>query len=552
MKEFDRLKNEIEAVRDEIFRLADETAITYRETPDKSNLPQIWKESKNKISQLRQKEKQLSARLNDIYMDDLKEGGNAAIYADAARLLNDFLDYVFFDLSKTIMMQKEEPSGIILIGITGYSIDRFSDHFAEIVNDQRNGAFRPAASSIRLEEEQTKKFITASLLSRHLEALKGSQEEKDLRKLIRNTVKSSAYVERIRQDNQSYSAVLLNNKNTLPVYHGESFDRIAKVSRRIMSEEPGTDNLRYESPDRNFSMTISDISKISKNISVRTHALLSIALCIFTAENNNLPKPKKGIKPEYESYTVRFLADDYIRLMGYDITEHIMGNPEDQAKESARVEHVRAEARRDIKQDLELLHGITVRTKERRRRMMYTITPTTGLEGKYISITFNPDIIEYLAMLPKTQYPLWLPRLSGRYSNAYRIGNKLMTHYSMKQNHNFETQNRLKVKTLLSATDLPTYEDLEKETYSGRNETRKWRHRIKEYFETALNQLLTLEDGGLESWHYERTGSGMITQEEADSIADFKEYSELLIVFFPVNPPEYAELGRRKENIQNV
>lgn len=553
MNELTRIKKEISSMQTEMNLIARDMTMRRATDPEEADKKKAWRESKARINDITRQIDALTDRMNVLYLDELENtGGKAAIYSDAAALTADTLDYMFHTMNTYIQAtEKDIPEdGHLVIGINYQGIDRFSAEFPQTVAKQRTDGFNPETTCTRFDEKSMKLFFN-DLLSDHLERLKGSPEEKALKKLIRNTLKSSPYIEHTEKKSTAYSSILLNGRGTLPIYHGQAFDNMAKVTRKKMIFDPAREKLAYGKKDDPFFMEISDISKLKSNISVRTHALLSVALCVFTAENNRLPKPKKGIQPEYHDYTVRFLADDYIRIMGYDITEKIMNTLEEQAAEHKRASREKYEARRDIKNDLDLLHSIYIDVKHGRNRYRFTVTPSTGIEGDYIYIKFNSDIIGYLAALPKTQYPLWLPRISGRNSNSYRIGNAMMNHYAKRNNHRQDENysgnyNRLKVKSLLSYTDLPTVEELKEVRYSGDvgNDARKWRERIKARFEDALNNLVQLENGGLNSWHYERTGIGEISQEDVDKIKSFDEYSDLVIVFDPVNPPDFEELGK--------
>lgn len=546
MNELARIKKEISVMQTEINLITRDMTMRMTINPEEADKKKSWIESKARINDLMHLIDELTDRMNVLYLDELeKTGGKSAVYSDAAALTSDTLDYMFHIMNIYIQAtEKEIPEDDhLVIGINYQGIDRFSEEFPQIVTKQRTDGFNPESTCTRFEEKSMKQFFN-DLLSDHLERLKGSPEEKALKKLIRNTIKSSPYIEHTENKSTVYSSLLLNGRSTLSIYHGDSFDNMAKVTRKKMNYESITDISSYGAKNDRFYLEIRDISKLKGNITVRTHALFSIALAIFTNANSNLPKVKKGTAPDYQSYTVKFLADDYIQLMGYDITENIMSTPEEQEAEHKRVSRIKYEARRDIKNDLDMLHSIYLDFKHGRSRYKFTITPSTGIEGDYIYIKFNSDVVGYLATLPKTHYPLWLPQISGRNPNSYRIANKMMNHYSNRKNHLQGNFNRLKVKTLLSYTDLPDIEDLKKTEYGKYLAAWDWKQRIKIPFETALNNLVTMEKGGLDSWHYEKTGIGEISQKEADGMKRYEDYSDLIIVFDPINPPGFEELGR--------
>ena len=500
------------------------------------------------FARLKEKKTILDREQNDLHMENLKEKGSAAVYADAEKYLKDFLDYIFYN------------SYMYTAGsIVRAPVFRFSDDFIEKTYLRKYKVFNPAGPQILLEESDIKDYIKNYVLHDHRRLLKGTPEEKQLNRLIRDTLKNADFVQSFNKTATNYAAVLLSS-NTLPVYRDAAFDEIARISRGLMEEEYTQNEYGESIPSKLtysngwFSMEILDVSKLSKNVSIGTHKLLIIALAVFTGQYRKLERPKNNHIPEYQSCTVIFPADKYIRLLGYDIDEKTYRDPKDQAAEHLRAQRVRSEARRQISQELELLHNIRITIKKGRSTANYTITPTTKLEGNDISVTFNPEIIAYLALLPsKTRYALWMLRIPVRQSNTYRIALKMMNQYTIQSNHlvkglnKVKNCNRLKVKTLLKCTDLPTVEELSKKVYGAdqRNEARKWKARIKKPFETAVNNLLDLEAGGLKSWHYEITGNGKISQEEVDAIASFSEYAELVVVYDLAEPPTDEEIGLR-------
>ncbi len=492
----------------------------------------------------------LDREQNDLHMEELKEKGSAAIYADAEIYLNDFLNFILYNSNiHNAWSIVREP------------VFRFSDDFIEKVYLQQFQLLSSDGSNVRLNEADIKDYIKNYVLQNHRQLLKGTPEEKKLNRLIRDTLRNADFVQSFNKTTADYAAVLLGG-NSIPVYRSETFNEIARISRGMMKEEYTQNEYGESIPEKltysngSFSMEIFDVSKLSKNISVNTHKLLMIILGIFAGQYGKLEKPQKKHTPEYPSFTVRFPSELYIRLLGYDIDEKIYPDRADQEAEHQRVLRTRSEARRLISQELELLHHITIKAKAGRSTAVYTITPTSKLEGDTISVTLNPDIIAYLAQLQsKTRYALWMLRIPHRQSNTYRIALKMMNHYTIRSNHILKGNNkkkifnRLKVKSLLECTDLPTITDLSNKTYGPdkRSEARKWRYRIKEPFETAVNNLLDLDVGGLKSWHYEITGNGPITQEQVDAITNFDEYADLVVVYDFAEPPTDEEIGLRNK-----
>ena len=152
---------------------------------------------------------------------------------------------------------------------------------------------------------------------------------------------------------------------------------------------------------------------------------------------------------------------------------------------------------------------------------------------------FSPKFAEYLKTLPFSYFHTGLLGISAKSGTAYRIGLKMNEHFSIINNQIQQTATRLKVSTLLEKTQLPTYEDLQKE-----GNTRQWETRIKEPFENALD---TLTGKVISDWNYTKAKGEPLTDEEAESITDYKNFSNLLIQFEILDPPDLTKHIEKKK-----
>ena len=143
--------------------------------------------------------------------------------------------------------------------------------------------------------------------------------------------------------------------------------------------------------------------------------------------------------------------------------------------------------RRTIKKDLEtLLHSsVEAEEKIKGQKTHYSGLNYIGkydIKGNTIEIEFTLTMGEYLTSLPLLTYSQALYRINNREINAYAIGEALCLHYSQENNVVKETENKLRVETLLNYTSFPTWEELKEHKWS-------WEEKVKEPFERALDIL---------------------------------------------------------------
>ena len=155
---------------------------------------------------------------------------------------------------------------------------------------------------------------------------------------------------------------------------------------------------------------------------------------------------------------------------------------------------------------------------------------------------FGQNFANYLRQLPITQYHRGLLSVDARSETAYRLGLKFTQHFSIDNNQKRGTANRLKVKTLLAAADLPTLSDLQNETP---DDSRHWERRIKEPFEKALDELTGKV---LSNWEYVKVKGVQLSDAEAGSITDYETFAQLLVQFDLIDAPDHKDrLARRAE-----
>ena len=119
------------------------------------------------------------------------------------------------------------------------------------------------------------------------------------------------------------------------------------------------------------------------------------------------------------------------------------------------------------------------------------------------------------------------------------MGYKMTVHYNMDNNQIRGTAQRLKVKTLLEVTSLPSVKSASVKKYG-------WQERIKEPFENSLDALTKC--GLLTDWEYTHSKGVPLTDEEATSFSSFEEWADTLVQFTLADAPDHtARLARRAE-----
>lgn len=466
---------------------------------------------------------ELTDRLQELHVYSF--GDPAKIYKDGCMLLEDAIQVIYMHFYRsvidgTISATKNEP--VLISVVNNLRIHRFSVDFhrslAEFSDLNLSGDNLP----IFLEEKSMLDLVKTEILKYHLHALEGLPERKRLTTFVDQTLKDSPYIRRKTSSTQSRIGVeALTVNDMLPMYHFSGFDRMAALNRSDFEADGVTNQLSYENTDNDdyFSMVIKGIEKFMPSIPLNCHKLFALALALFSWQNPKL----KDNKPS--TYTVMIPIGWYISMLDVNTSEN--------------------EARRRIRNDLKTLYNASVRIKsqkyghgEFRLIQAYTTKPS------FITITFGTKIIDFFAQLPKTKYALWTLPIGGKENaNTYRLGNKLVTHASMKNNQFKGTSNKLSVSSLLAVTDLPTISTLQKRGRDGKTSERKWRQRVKQPFEKAMDDLVTRENGGLLSWHYAQPGSAgkKISRDDVDQIASYQEYSKIMIVYELALLPVYAD-----------
>lgn len=457
----------------------------------------------------------------------------AAIVKDAKQQIEDAITYTYRGLVEAFKVQDE---------IRGYKqinsplAAPLPEDFKADAEAMKKAGLNPVESGFLLDATQLVVYIRRSVIWRHLQALKKNKTAlKEVLDYIIDAVENSPYttqkVEIDKADRLETNAIY---KSLMPMYHGKATDALARLNVREDSRDIIADRAVIE--DRDITVIINDISKTKGDLSVSTHKLLSTAVAEF-ARLNNYSKHGGG-KLEHKVYIP---LKDYLIARGYDIEEHETDTPEEAEKEKKRAVNMLKFQRKRIREDLDILYSISIKWSERIKGadkdfMEKRILQGKGIKNGYIYIDFASDFAEYIASLPMTQYPKQLLSVDDRNKHAYLIGLKLVEHYNMDNNQIKGTADRIKVSNLLSVTNIPIEDILEKDR-------RHWERRIKEPFEAALDALT---EKVINNWEYIKAQNEDLTEQEAYNITDFNDFKELFIRFELTETADHSERLQRR------
>lgn len=338
----------------------------------------------------------------------------------------------------------------------------------------------------------------------------------------------------------------------LPVLQGRATNALAIMATRsaLIVKDPisHSGKIRVGRNGEEVIGIIKDDKLISK-LGVGAHKLLMTAISTFTANNHTGERAR-----QVKATEVLIPLKEYAKKKGYKLDAQPTSTPEEEKKEAQRIKNEFKNARRAIEKDLEVLYNFSFQWKEKIRGKEEDlgerrVIDEYAIERGYIKINIAKSFSEYLIKLPISQYPIALLSLAENQKNAYSIANFMSLHANNDNNIRGGTSNLLKVKTLLSYTNLPSIEDVKKKRKS-------WTERIKEPLERALDALgdsyeadnkegKSVERKGcglLESWEYCHSKGVPLTDKEAKSLIDsFEVWSETLVKFTLKEAPDHRD-----------
>ena len=302
----------------------------------------------------------------------------------------------------------------------------------------------------------------------------------------------------------------------MPMFHSTAMDEMARFTRRDARPDRITGNALIVGDD--VKLLVKGWDKLAASLGINTHKLLCTAVALFTRYNN------VGNKESRKTYTISIPLKEYCTLLGY--------LNDDAAQDTKRMQNALKDAKKKIRKDLELLRSSDITVPGRNGDFItVAIIGTYSIKQGYIHITLDPVFAEYLVKLPITPYPAMLLGIDARKPNAYLIGLKLSEYFCMDRNQRTGQADRIKVKNILKATQLPTIKEV--------RESRKgWEERIKEPFERTLDFLTA--SGFLTNWEYCKPKGEPIPDNEA-AFDNYEAWSNTLLHFTLANSESLSQ-----------
>lgn len=309
-----------------------------------------------------------------------------------------------------------------------------------------------------------------------------------------------------------------------PMPHGKSVDATAKVVGKKFTRDKITGEGTYNLDGVLFGLKKGD------RLSVGVSKLQCLAIAEFAKINHisNAVKEPKNLRVIYS-------LKEYATLCGYDVQAEKKSTPEEQAIENTKVKNSLDNVRKKVKNDLTSLMNLSISWDEKvkGKSTSFGIVRPFGaafIKNGYITLDFGLAFAQYLVQCPITQYPLALLAIDERNSNAYQMGYKMTLRANMDNNIIKETDNLLKVSTLLKETDLPTISEV-------RAAGKTFHERIKEPFERCLDILV--ENGFLADWEYTHSKGVAMTDKEADPDT-YEKWAGYLLKFTLKDKPDHT------------
>lgn len=284
---------------------------------------------------------------------------------------------------------------------------------------------------------------------------------------------------------------------------------------------------------------IEKYGELRQSLSINTDKLLDRAISGFTKQNHT--GNTRTIDP-----IVVVPIRDYAKQLNYDIEVHETSTPEEAKKEKQRATYQLKNAKKAIKKDGEILYNTSIDLDLADGEILSKRRLFEGVDfdRDFVVFTFSLTFASYLAeQHTLTELPVCLRKIPANHPTSYYIGKKIAHQTFIYRNQLRGTDGILQVKTLLSVSNLATYEEVQKKDRGH------WEKRIKEPFEKALEELVAI--GLLESWEYTHSKGRALTEKEAYSINNYHDFEELYISYKVKDKPYQEDLieanQKRKE-----
>ena len=307
------------------------------------------------------------------------------------------------------------------------------------------------------------------------------------------------------------------------VYHGKLTDNLALMRGR---------NGQIDKVTKALSLTEGGVTLTlprAMQFGTSPHKLLTRAVSEFTKHNASKATPQQ--------LRVSFSIEEWAQLRKEkSLTRRPASTPEEAAAEDKRLSMAMDNFIRKTNKDLQVLHGLFSFEEKVKGKPLHvenlSLIGFSEIKRGFITIEFTLKAAEYLVAHPLTQYGDALYAISDRHPNAYILGLLLVERYNIENNQIIGTADRIMIEKLLDKLDLMPIEKV-------RKERRSWEAFIKDRFEDALEALVTA--GLLTSWEYCKAKGVPLTDQEAQSIIAYEDWSKLYVHFSLVNAPDHSK-----------
>lgn len=306
------------------------------------------------------------------------------------------------------------------------------------------------------------------------------------------------------------------------LYHGKLTDNLAMMRGRNGQRDKVTKALSIT--EGGVTLTLPKAMQFGTS----PHKLLTKAVAEFTKYN--------AAKAAPQTLRVSFSIDEWARLRKEkSLIRRPTATPEEAEAEDKRLSMAMDNFIRKTNKDLQVLHGLFSFEEKVKGKPLHvenlSLIGFSEIKRGFITIEFTLKAAEYLVSHPLTQYGEALYAISDRHPNAYILGLTIVERFNNENNQIRGTADRIMVERLLEKLDLMTIEKV-------RKERRSWESFIKDRFEDALEALVQI--GLLSKWEYCGPKGAALSDEEAQSIRSYEEWSKLYVLFELVNAPDHS------------
>lgn len=316
----------------------------------------------------------------------------------------------------------------------------------------------------------------------------------------------------------------------LPIYSAQPLNEFMRASVKKFEFDPRSKKGTYRTKSGS-TLTIENCDKLLAGLGTGANKLFDVGAAALARQNYNSTRNPNPI--------VRISLHEYAEANGIKITPERMDTPEEQKEENKkaiqRLKDFKKAIRRDL-EDMASLHwtGSITKGKEAGDYADLKLLSTHGVSNGVITMVFDAIHARILVNAPIVQWPTTLLKHDNRNPNAYAIGRRIASHFSMDNNAAAGTNKTLSVKSLLEAAPkIISIKKIEEQ------DQRFWRDRIKKPLELALDENIRI--GFLSEWAYRDPKTKERISKESANVLQWSQYESLMVDFEIIDPPDQTE-----------